>query len=288
MQPIALSILGAQKAATTALFEMLRQHPGLFMPAAKEDNFFANDESYAKGETHLALAYAGAAPGQLLGHAYVNLLYYARAAAPRMHAHNPGMKLVALLRDPIDRAYSAYWYARMRGWESAATFEEALENETCGRISPQFAHQGILTYQAHGHYAEQLQVFFDTFGREAVQVYFQDDLKTDPQAVCSAIFAALGLPDHPVRPVTANEAAKARFPAVSAAIVNDSPIKTLYKKLVPYPVRFRISRGLMQRVQAMNREPARYPPMTAETRARLAAYYEPHNRKLHDLLGRSF
>jgi hypothetical protein len=198
------------------------------------------------------------------------------------------MKLVALLRNPIDRAYSAYWFARMRGWETAPTFEAALENELHGRISDQFAHRSNLTYLAHGHYAEQLAVFQRTFGPGALLVYFQEELKADPQAVCGAVFSALGLAPFQVDQVVANEASEARFSALSSAIVNDSPVKALYKKLVPYPVRYRISRNLVRRVQKMNRKPAAYPPLAAETRARLEAYYQPHNRKLHELLGRSF
>lgn len=288
MIKIDFAIIGAQKAATTALFEMLVQHPSIYMPETKEDNFFVKDEVYSTGQAHLKLAYGAASNTQLLGLAYVNLLYFAELAAPRMAAHNPRMKLIALLRNPVDRAYSAYWYARMRGWETASTFEEALDNESKGRVSDQFAHQSNLTYLAHGHYADQLAVFIDTFGRDAVHVFFQDELKDAAQPVCSAIFSSLGLPEQAIRQVSANEASRARLSAVSSLIVNDSPVKSLYKKVVPYSIRYFISRNLVFRFQEMNRKPASYPPMADATRLRLEEYYAPHAERLTALLGRSY
>ena len=150
-------IAGAQKAGTTTLFDILAEHPDAFVPRAKEIHYFSSDEFHPQGPSYLDPFYADAPEAALLGGAYVHTMFFPESAA-RMHAHNPAMKVLAVLRNPIDRAYSAFWFARRNGWEPAETFEEALALEPT-RAEGTLTERTELTYVRHGYYAEQLAVF---------------------------------------------------------------------------------------------------------------------------------
>lgn len=292
IEPIKIdfAIIGAQKAATTTLHDLLKQHPEIAFPPTKEDNYFALDDVYLLGHKHLAMQYAKALPNQKIGHAYVNIMYYASICAPRMWEHNSQMKLIALLRNPVDRAYSAFWYARNRGWEVSDSFEDAIRREEEGRISDNFTHQGILTYLRHGHYAEQLQVFIDIFGRDAVRVHFQDELRVDAVRLCKSLFDYIGVaPDFCVDgSLKSNVASRPMVAALPRFINNPSGLKKIYQTIMPYRMRRLLNRNLLQKIEKLNQARHQYPPMSELTRNRLEAYYAPHNDKLRALIGRAF
>lgn len=287
---IDFAIIGAQKAATTTLHDLLKQHPGIAFPPTKEDNYFALDDVYRLGNKHLAMQYANALPNQKIGHAYVHLMYYASVCAPRMWEHNSQMKLVALLRNPVERAYSAFWYARSRGWEGCENFEDAIRREEAGGISDNFTHQGNLTYLQHGHYADQLQVFIDTFGCDAVRVHFQDELRCNPVELCRSLFEFIGVDSSFLvdGTVKSNIASRPRFETLPRLVNNPSLLKHVYQSIMPYELRRLINRKVLQRIESLNQTVYEYPPMRKETRARLEAYFAPHNERLQTLVGRSF
>lgn len=292
VEPIKIdfAIIGAQKAATTTLYDLLKQHPEIAFPPMKEDNYFAFDDTYRLGHKHLAMQYAKALSSQKIGHAYVNIMYYASICAPRMWEHNPRMKLIALLRNPIDRAYSAFWYARNRGWEMSDSFEDAIRREEEGGISDNFTHQGILTYLKHGHYAEQLKVFIDTFGRDAVRVHFQNELQADAVGLCKSLFDYIGVTsDFRVDgALKSNVASRPMIAALPRFINNPSSLKKIYQAITPYKMRRLINRNFLQKIEKLNQATHRYPPMSERTRHRLEDYYAPHNDKLRALIGRAF
>lgn len=288
---IDFAIIGAQKAATTTLFDLLRQHPEIAFPQIKEDNYFAKNEVFVRGESHLAFQYKNAKEGQYIGHAYVNLMYWHYVTVPRMKEHNKEMKLIALLRDPVDRAYSAYWYAKLRGWENAPSFEDAIERELKNEISSDFTIRGMQTYLAHGHYAEQLEVFFREFGEKQIRIYFQQQMKESPELLCRDIFAFLNLNNQDYLmnyTQTSNAASRARIEAIPRLLNNPSRIKRVYHAIMPLRVRKIINHTIVQRVEHVNQKAQSYPPMCSDTREKLKEYYELHNDRLVALIGRGF
>ena len=170
-------IVGAHKAGTTSLYDHLAQHPQLFLPQIKETRFFHEPAIYQHGPSWLAPLYRSAPETALLGGADVHSLFFPEAA-PHLHEYNPRMKLLAVLRNPVDRAYSAYWFGRKNGRERCRTFEEALALEK-KRVRGSYIERAELTLLAHGHYAEQLERFYSFFGRSNVLVLLTEDLATD-------------------------------------------------------------------------------------------------------------
>jgi len=220
------------------------------------------------------------------GGAQAQLMYFEDCVA-RIKAHNPGMKIVAVLRNPIDRAYSAYWFARYRKTETAETFEEALAREP-QRLRGTFQERAEFAYLAHGHYAGQLQPFRAAFGAEKVHCVLSDLLGKDPAAVVADVAAWLGAsaPDEGISYARANESGMARVGWIPW-LLNQDRLSALARRLTPDALRLNLRKYVLDPLLRANTRPFRYPPMRPETRARLVEYFRPHNEALAELLGRA-
>jgi len=130
MRPSAI-VLGTQKGGTTALFKYLSQHPQIVPSKQKELNFFDSDAAYAKGIGFYHRYFERATPwrrGQITMDVTPAYLAAADRTAPRIHAYDPAVRLVALLRDPTVRAYSAWQMYRKRYRRDPRWFSRYLEN----------------------------------------------------------------------------------------------------------------------------------------------------------------
>jgi Sulfotransferase domain len=177
-------ILGAQKAGTTALYAYLRWHPQITGPSFKEVSFF--DRHYTRGErwyrAHLPVRRRG-----LVGEASPSYLFHP-LAPERVARMLPDARLIALLRNPVDRAFSHYQHEVALGREQLS-FADALareqermdgELEHMLRDPVYFSHAWWnYTYVARGRYAQQLERWFAAFPREQVLVLLTDDLAAD-------------------------------------------------------------------------------------------------------------
>ena len=191
-------ILGAQKAGTTALYAYLRWHPQITGPSFKEVSFF--DRHYARGErwyrAHLPVRRKG-----VVGEASPSYLFHP-LAPERVARMLPNARLIALLRNPVDRAFSHYQHEVALGREQLS-FEEALaredermqgEVERMLRDAAYFSHAWWnYTYAARGRYAEQLERWFEAFPREQVLVLLTDELAADTAGAYRRVLDFLGV-----------------------------------------------------------------------------------------------
>lgn len=280
-------IIGAQKSGTTTLYDWLRQHPDIFLPVAKEVLYFAYDDFYRQGEKYLDVFYNKYSGQKVVGGAYVHLMYFPHVVQ-RIYDYNSNMKMIAVLRNPIDRAYSAYWFARSNGWESCATFEDALDREK-ERMHGSYTERAELTYLTHGQYAEQLQYFLDVFGPEQVISFFTEHLRFSPKDVFGQALKFMGLPpvaDGFDLSEDSNRANTARVPALQKVLFSkEARYKRWGRSLLPATLRMWIRTRFTQKIISWNRRPFQYPPMNPDTRRTLLNYYKPHNAQLKKLIG---
>jgi sulfotransferase family protein len=202
-------ILGAQKAGTTALYAYLRWHPEITGPSFKEVSFF--DRHYARGEKWYR-AHLPARPRQLVarqrrgrwpavGEASPSYLFHP-LAPERVAALLPDARLLTVLRDPVDRAFSHYQHEVALGREPLP-FEDALaaeEERMRGEVQRMTSDPSYFseawwnhTYVARGRYAEQLQRWFASFPPEQILVLFSDDLLQQPADTYARVLAFLGV-----------------------------------------------------------------------------------------------
>lgn len=195
-------IVGAAKAGTTSLYEYCRQHPGIFVVPRKEPRFFAfegkevdpNDPVHSKNVTDLVSylsLFDDALPGQITGEA--SPVYLIDEETPsRIAGHKPDAKIVVILRNPVERAYSHFLYAQLGGLEPmSASFEDVLHEPTVN--VGQWVRRR--RYLETGFYFQHLSRYIAVFGRDRIHISFFEDLVRDPVKLAQDVFRFLGVDD---------------------------------------------------------------------------------------------
>ena len=233
-------VIGAQRAGTTSLFHYLSRHPDVAAPSGgettinwpKELHFF--DERYWRGldwyrsffPLELSRRLARRRGGDLVAGEATPYYLFHPAVPERVAESLPEVRLVALLRDPVERAYSHYQLMRRKGWEPLS-FEEAIEAEPerlaraerwIWDVRPRFDKKGRRRHHHHRHsaylarglYAGQLERWLEHFPREQLLVLRAEDMLADPAGIYRQVLDHVGLrPWEPKRFATRNKASYA-------------------------------------------------------------------------------
>lgn len=190
-------IAGVQKAGTTALFDHLGDVPGVALSATKEVHFF-DDESvdWARPDYAAYEAQFAAAEGALVGEATPIYLYWPNALE-RIFAYNPAMRLILMLRDPVERAWSQWRMETARGVEREPFSWCIRQGRQRLFASEPWGHHREFSYVERGFYGEQVARLFELFPRDQVLLLKAEDLRADPNTVLASICAFLGAPPPP-------------------------------------------------------------------------------------------
>lgn len=294
-------IIGAQKAGTTSLYHYLGQHPQVYMSPIKEP-FFFNRELDSEGQVvqrefkghqqrpkfadlgeYIAL-FQGAEDATAIGEASP-LYIYAMGTPERIQKYVPEARSIALLRNPADRAYSAFLHAVRIGVEPLTDFAEALRAEE-GRVRDEWHH--VFHYRNRGLYYSQIKRYYEVFGRERVGVWFYEDLRDDPAKVVKSVFSFLEVDDS-FTPDTSSRHNPAGVPQNGTAAralmkATDTTVGTIRKALPPtsrvIPSIFKVRRAVQSRIFT---EP---PHIDPELREELISEYREDVLKLQELIGR--
>lgn len=257
-------VIGAVKAATTWVQMRLRENPEVYMPAC-EPHFFSS--GYEAGEAHYRSFFENRPPGvQVVGEKSADYLAHPQAAA-RMARMLPRARLVVLLRDPVERAYSDYKMLYRRGTVKGPP--EAYLSEP-GSGGDRFLFDGL--------YARHLERWLELFPREALLAFCHEDVAQRPREIVEMVSAHIGVAPllvepHAVR--TENDSSTAILPLPIRRAL--SPFKRAVRPWRGTPV-FEGTRALFAREIA-------YPPLGADLRARLREFYERDTEDLERLLG---
>ena len=192
---------GTQKGGTSALDAFLRQHPQICMPNdLKEVHFFDREEIFRGPRVDYEKYHAHFRPGpghRIIGEASPIYMYW-NTAPYRIWSYNPEMKWIVILRNPVDRAYSAWNMERSRGADPLS-FEEAVATEQtrCRETLP--VQHRVFSYIDRGFYAPQIRCLFNIFGSEKCLVLLNEDLQYRHRETLARIWTFLGV-DQSVRP----------------------------------------------------------------------------------------
>lgn len=293
-------IIGAAKSGTTSIYHYLKNHPDIFMSKIKETNFFLGDGRTAMKEIGLdgktrELSSVGtlaeysalfqAATEKARGEASPKYLYYP-GTAERIKAAVPNAKIIAVLRHPVDRAYSAFLHHVRENQEEYTDFAAALEAE------PERIERGIdpkYHYRNRGLYFKQLKPYYDAFGAENVHVYLYEELR-DPLGLLRPLFGVLGVdpsftPDvsaqHNISGVPKNRFLHSVYGFLKGN--GHNAVKNLGKRLLPTTFRQRLKGRAIRNLQKNNLSK---PPLAPEVRADLLKGYKEDITRLQDLIGR--
>ncbi len=283
-------VIGVTKCGTTSLYSYLKQHPEIFMSAVKEPQFFEFGEAekmplefparpwafqtledYQRlfsSVTH-EIAWGEATPSN----------FHARACR-RIHQYIPHAKFICLLRQPVERGYSAFWMRQRLGTEPENDFRSAYVSS-----SQRWEHHkemDLELYLGAAWYVDRLQDWFARFPRRQIHIGLYDDLKADPAACMRSIYTFLEV-DHSFTPNTSqihNQGAGVRSKSLSRWIRQTHPIKQFLRRVTPKPLRQQMVRGLLHLNQAT------LPPLDPYLRRELTRPQHDDILRLQDLIGR--
>jgi hypothetical protein len=275
-----LYLVGAAKAGTTSVYDELARHPGIYMSPVKEPHFFSRIQPSPEREAffphvsdedaYLAL-FDRVADQRLVGEASTSYLWD-RHAAERIRRVAPEARILIMLRDPVERAYSQYWNDVREGFERRSFVEALGEEERSGPGA-----WGVTSlYIGCGRYADQVERYLERFGAR-VLVSFFEDFVADREAVIADIHSFLGVASQEADAGRGNPASLPRN-ALSGRILGSGRLRTIARATVPRGMRARMRRALL-------REGDR-PAMDAEARAMLTRLFRPEVDRLTELLGR--
>jgi hypothetical protein len=263
-------IIGSQKAGTTSLYQVLKQHPEIFMPEKKELNFFFHDAEYAKGgDSYRAYFDPAPASAKAIGEASPGYICHPQSPE-RIHALVPDARLILTVRNPIERAYSQYWDNR-RSLSETLTFHQVIESALEETYQP-----GRLGYFSRGTYMQYIRRYLTLFPPENLLVLPFEDLIADPLAFYRRCFEFLEVDPA----FTCPEMTQAANPAA----VWGNP---LYRWFFENPHRARRLPAKFRRLTFWGeRMPYQYAPIDTNSKTLLVEFYKPWNAKLGEFLGR--
>ena len=289
-------VVGAAKAGTTAVYHWLQAHPDVFLPAVKEPGYFAYsgrpaapkegpyDPEYVRQITVDNQSYAAlydAAGSRLTGDISPVYLLDENAAA-RIAAVRPDARIVVLLRNPVDRAFSQFLHHVRDSLETCLTLEDALEKEN-GRLRDgwSWGHG----YATHGHYAAQVDRYLAVFPREQILFLEYRDLQVAPGACWQRVCAHLGLEHQPLRRndrvnATSDMTQVSARPRLARLMRHPGATQQFLKQLMPADFRSKLRRFLDGRGRPV-------PVLSDDTRTLLAARYRGEKGRLEEQTGLS-
>ncbi len=247
-------VIGVGRAATTTLHHNLSKNPCLFSASYDEIGFF--DENFNLGLNW----YRSLFPTKFTRNKTIknlkNFLSYEVTpsyirkpwVAERIKKILPSIKLICILRNPVDRTYSHYNMGRYEG-NIRNTFEDVIENDLnqLKKLSNSYEKgsddyfQNVVenSYLARGFYAEQLKIWFKIFNKKQIHITTTENLAQNPQETFSNIFKFLEIPDYKINNLE-------------------------------------------------NKRQGNYSPMNNQTRIKLASFFKPYNDELYELVGQKF
>ncbi len=239
-------IVGAQKSGTTVLSSLLRQHPLILKSRGGEVHFF--DNNFYRGVEWYKTKFLPRPDQNYLLFDKSPYYLFHPLAPERAHSLYPNLKIIIILRNPVDRAYSQYWHNKRRENREPLSFEEAIaaeperiqgEEEKMIANPRYFSHAHMhCSYLSRGVYITQVQRWLDYFPKEQVMIISSTDLHTNTDRVINKLFNFLGVPEF-------------------------------------HDLKVRKSKS-------------NYDPMNPKLRQKLIDYFRPHNEELEAFLGREF
>lgn len=289
-------IVGAGKCGTTSLYYYLKQHPEIYMGPVKEPHFlicnslefphrgvgdgFFDTSLIVKDFREYKRLFSGIKNETRIGEASTGYLYYYETAIPQIKRILGGVRIIMVLRNPIDRAYSAYLHASRDGRESLS-FEDGLRQEE-KRIKSNWI--PLWHYTSCGFYYKQVQAYLENFSQ--VKVCLFDDLKEDTMGLLKDVYNFLDV-DSTFVPNNLgkvyNVSGIPKYRIIHDLFTKPNPVKFMSKMILRVLVGEERKIAIGENIKGYF---LRKPKMRAETRKYLIQIYREDILVLQDLINR--
>ncbi len=265
--------IGAQKSGTTLLAEVLKQHQAIFIPEIKEPHFFDDDENFGRGaEWYRSTFFQGAEGYDFVGDITPAYIFFEQVPERMRLVLGADIKLILMMRNPVERAYSHYWMSFKSGYEKLS-FEKAIamEHARMGRGPFERYH---FSYVSRGFYSEQIRRYLKFFPMANMKFILFEEFIKDITAEVRDTLQFLGCEYKAIRVSTKK---------VNAGDLNFSEYLEALKanrSLISGSSLIRLLRTALGGRMS-------YPPLRRETRSLLFDVYEEEISELESLIGRS-
>ncbi|HBE17786.1 MAG TPA: sulfotransferase [Cyanobacteria bacterium UBA11149] len=285
-------ILGVQKAGTTSIYNYLRQHPQVYMSPVKETNFLERDwekenprleNKYKEGKIDSFEKYchlfANVTDEIAIGEVSPNYLFNYQSSSELIQRYIPHAKLIAILRHPVERAYSDY----------LMNIRDGVHKGNHTNFSDQIKFRSDRSFPIRkGFYYTPLNYYFDKFSPEQIKVFLYEDLCQDPVSLLQNIFRFIGVDDSFI-PDISQKAQVAKVPKsnfLNNLIKTKNPIRKAIASgmgsIFPLEIRHKIRDSIIQ----MNSQEKTANPLSSKDRQELINLYREDIIKLQDLIHR--
>lgn len=284
-------IVGVAKAGTTSIARYLDQHPDVFVSKVKEPKYFSvpdnvfphkgpqdelADKKVVRDFDRYQDLFRPGSHCRARGEASVDYLYF-RNSASRIRKIIPDAKIIAILRNPADRAFSAYMHNVRDGIETLP-FDEAIRAEA-GRIKENW--EFFWHYTELGFYSKQIEHYIEVFGKNNVFALLYDDFVSDPAEFCKTVFGILEVDTsfHPDISHKYNVSGRPRSRMLHDLFNRKNIVKSIFKPFLPKSIRKKINKRLAG-INLGKEE------MNSETRQMLQCLYREDILRLETVIGR--
>jgi hypothetical protein len=286
-------IVGAAKSGTSSLHNYLNQHPEVFMPSynkegmkVKEPRFLIKDlvqhrlhNGVWTFEEYQSL-FADVKDEKAIGESTVLYLYYFKYAIKNIkHYLGEEVKIIIMLRNPTDRAYSAFQHVS-RGFKENNSFEESLEIET-GRMEREETLTPMVMYKEMGMYYKMAKAYMESF--KNVHIIFYEDFRDNIELEMNKVYNFLGISINIEIDLTARHnvgGKRWKDETMKFVFMKDSPIKSILKSVLPK----NLKKGIRNKL--VNASTNKVVPIKEETRKMLNDYFKEDIKKLSELLNK--
>ncbi|MEM1370572.1 MAG: sulfotransferase [Cyanobacteria bacterium P01_H01_bin.15] len=286
-------IFGVQKSGTTSVYKYLSQHPQVYVSPTKETNFLCTDwernpltvvnknsdrserKKIRTFEDYTAL-FDGVTDEIAIGEASPNYLFHYETSVPQIKKYVPDVKLIAILRNPVDRAYSDYLMMVREGRETKA-------------ISEQLAGETISSFTIKkGLYFEALQHFYANFDSARIKIFLFDELRQDSTKLMQELYEFLNV-DSTFVPDTERVFQKAQVPknqALNKLLQTPNPLRSSFAGLLQGVLPVKTRQNLRKSLVNLNMGSKSKPKLSDSDRSQLFEIYRHDILKLQDLIQR--
>jgi hypothetical protein len=258
-------IIGAGRSGTTTLYSYLKGHSNVCFSYIKEVPYFSLTEHFAKGEKYYHSFFRNCEKSPVIASADTYLLMDYEAIS-RVHAYNPHMKILVMLREPLARAYSSYNYSVNFGHHHAyGSFLDSIKLEREIAREPDIVRRNNLGHFYGSLYYKHMAQWARVFSRDQMFLMRTHDLKDHPEKLFSELCAFLGIPPQEWEIQQTNVAAAPKNKSLEKLFMDRNTLpRKLVRKVLPRPVKNLLMRsGMVDKLHRANRKEQMAPPLSS-------------------------